>query len=232
MVIRDGVRTVKDTGFRGGKVMRSLKILGIVGFAAAMTGCVPDWARENETGLIMEIAEITTLAGGEGGTESSSLLSDVAFDDGGVINDNAVVLVNIYRKNPTVESTSALEHVRLESYQVRYFRTDGHSVEGVDVPHRITGPLSSLRFHTPTATGEIEVEAPIVIVRHTAKLEPPLINIAGARQALTTRTRLHPGQAFITAVAEITVFARQVTTGEPLSATGTVQVTFADFADE
>ena len=213
--------------------MRSLKLLGIVGFAAAMTGCVPDWARENETGLIMEIAEITTFQGGEsGGTEGAILLSDVAFDDGGVINDDAVVLVNVYRKNPTVSATSALEHVRLESYQVRYFRTDGHSVEGVDVPHRITGPLSSVRFHTPTETGEIEAEAVINIVRHTAKLEPPLINMAASRQALTTRTRLHPGQAFITAVAEITVYARQVTTGEPLSATGTVQVTFANFADE
>jgi hypothetical protein len=213
--------------------MKSLQLLGIFGLAATMAGCVPDWARENETGLIMEVAEITTFRGGEeGGTEGSILHSDVASDEGGVINDDAIVTVNLYRKNPNVAATSALEHVRLESYQVRYFRTDGHSVEGVDVPHRITGPLSSLRFHTPTETGEIEVEAPIVIVRHTAKLEPPLINIAGARQALTTRTRLHPGQAFITTVAEITIFARQVTTREPLSATGTVQVTFADFADE
>jgi hypothetical protein len=102
----------------------------------------------------------------------------------------------------------------------------------VDVPHRITGPLSSLRFHTPTETGEIEVEAPITIVRHQAKLEAPLINLAGILSNAAIDDFLLPGQGLITTVAEITIYARQVTTREPLSATGTVQVTFADFADQ
>jgi hypothetical protein len=35
----------------------------------------------------------------------------------------------------------------------------------------------------------------------------------------------------ITAIGEVTVYARQVTTGEPLSATAQFQVTFADFAE-
>ena len=210
--------------------MRSLKILGIVGFAAAMAGCVPDWARNNETGIIMEIAGITGFAGGQnGGTEGAILFSDVRTG-GTAFNDDAVVLVNIYRKNPTVSSTSALEHIRLESYQVRYFRTDGHSVEGVDVPHRITGALNSIRLHTPTDTGEIEAEAVITVVRQQAKLEAPLLNLVGFLPA-STRNFLVPGQGIITTVAEITVYARQVTTGEPLSATGRIQVTFADFGD-
>ena len=211
--------------------MRSLKILGIVGFAAAMTGCVPDWARENETGLIMEIAGIQAVAGGPtAGTAEPILRSDVSPD----FNDDAIVLVNVYRKNPTVEATSALEHVRLESYSVRYFRTDGHSVEGVDVPHRITGPLNSVRFHTPTETGEIEAEVAITIVRHQAKHEPPLASLIGVfgNPTGSEGAVIVPGQGLITTVAEITVYARQVTTGEPLSATGRLQVTFGDFADE
>ena len=202
--------------------MKSLLTLGVVGFAASMTACVPDWARENETGIIMEVAGITTFAGGQqGGTESDILMSDVLP----VFNDDAVVTCNIYRKNPGVSSTSALEHIRLESYQVRYFRSDGHSVEGIDVPHRITGPLNSVRLHTPTETAEVEADVVITIVRHQAKLEPPLIN-------LRATSLLLPGEGIITTVAEITIFARQVTTGEPLTATGRVQVTFADFADE
>jgi len=203
--------------------MRSLKILGIVGFAVAMTGCVPEWARENETGIIMEVAGITGFAGGEGGTEGNILFSNVRLP----INDDAVVVLNVYRKNPSVSATSALEHVRLESYQVRYFRSDGHSVEGVDVPHRITGPINSLRFHTPTDTGEIEVEAVVNIVRQTAKREPPLVNLIGVNTSPTAGRQ--PGEGYITAVAEITIFARQVTTGEPLTATGRLQVGFADF---
>lgn len=208
--------------------MRSLQILGIVGFAAAMTGCVPDWARDNETGIFMEIAGITGEPGVPGIEPGDVLHSDVTP----VFNDDAIVTVNVYRKNPTVGSTSALEHVRLESYQVRYFRTDGHSVEGVDVPHRITGPLNSLRFHTPTDTGEIEVDALVTVVRHQAKLEPPLINLVDFLISDTTGTLLLSGQGIITAVAEITIYARQVTTGEPLSATGRFQVTFANFENE
>ena len=211
--------------------MKSLQILGIVGFAACMTGCVPDWADENETGLLMEIAGISGLAGGEsGGAEGNILMSDVVTE-GTAFNDDALVVVNIYRKNPTVTATSALEHVRLESYQVRYFRTDGQNVEGVDVPHRITGALNSLRFHTPTAEGEIAVDAIITIVRQQAKLEPPLLNLRGGTVS-NAGNFLVPGQAIITTVAEITIFARQITTGEALSASGRFQVTFADFGDE
>src|SRR5688572_12210253 len=208
--------------------MKSLKMLGIVGFAVAMTGCVPDWARENETGILMEIAGITGFAGGEAeGTEGDILFSDVSQR----INDDAVVTVNVYRKNPTVTATSPLEHVRLESYQVRYLRTDGRNVEGVDVPHRITGALNALRFHTPTDTGEIAIEAPINVVRHVAKREPPLIHLIGILPT-TTGTFSLGGEGILTTVAEITVYARQVTTGEALSATGRFQVTFADFVDE
>lgn len=214
-------------GFGGGKVMRSVKMALILGGVTMMAGCVPDWARENETGLLMEISNISTTAGGQGGSEGVILLSDVSPD----FNDDATVTVNIYRKNPTVTSTSALEHVRLESYAVRYFRTDGHNVEGVDVPNRITGALNSVRLHTPTETGEIEAAALVTIVRQQAKHESPLVNLVGNHVVATTDMLIVPGQFIVTTIAEITIYARQVTTGEPLSATGRVQVTFADFAN-
>ena len=207
--------------------MKSLKMLGVVGLAVSMVGCVPDWARENETGILMEIAGIEGRPGVEGIDDGAILISDVTP----VFNDDALVTVNVYRKNPTVSATSALEHVRLESYQVRFFRSDGHNVEGVDVPHRITGPLNSVRFHTPTDTGEAEVEAVITVVRHQAKEEPPLVNLRSFLISSTTGLPLQSGQGIITTIAEITVYARQVTTGEPLSATGRFQVTFANFAN-
>ena len=207
--------------------MKSLKMLGIVGLAVSMVGCVPDWARENETGILMEIAGIEGRPGVEGIDDGSILMSDVTP----VFNDDALVTVNVYRKNPTVSATSPLEHVRLESYQVRFLRSDGHNVEGVDVPHRITGPLTSVRFHPPTDTGEVEAEVVITVVRHQAKVEPPLINLRDFLVSSTTGLPLLSGQGIITTIAEITVYARQVTTGEPLSATGRFQVTFANFAN-
>jgi hypothetical protein len=201
--------------------MKSLKIAGALGILTLMAGCVPDWARENETGIIMEIASIQPAEAG--GTLRSDVLPD--------INDDAIVTVNVYRKNPSVTETSPLEHVRLESYSVRYFRTDGHSVEGLDVPHRITGALGAIRFHTPTSTGEIQLDAVITLVRQQAKHESPLAQLVGVVPSITG-SLIVPGQGIITTIAEVTVYARQVTTGEPLSATGTVEVQFADFADE
>ncbi len=210
--------------------MRALKVAGVLGLVAVTAGCVPDWARENETGMIMEVAGITGVAGGEaqGGTSGDILFSDVSA----WINDDAVVVVNLYRKNPTVASTSALEHVRLESYQVRYLRSDGRNIEGLDVPHRITGALNSLRFHTPTDTAEVEIEAVINAVRHTAKREPPLINLIDSDLTPRTRGPVLTGEGIITTTAEITVYARQITTGEALQATGRFQVVFADFVDQ
>jgi hypothetical protein len=207
-----------------------MRFLGVVALAAISFGCVPEWARDNETGIIMEVAAIAGVRGGSqgGGTEASILYSDVSA----WINDDAVVTVNVYRKNPTVESTSALEHVRLESYQVRYFRSDGRNVEGLDVPHRITGALDAQRFHTPTATNEIELDTDINVVRHTAKREPPLINLIDSDLAPRTRGPFLTGEGIIATVAEITIYARQVTTGEPLTASGRFQVVFSDFVDE
>ena len=207
--------------------MRCLQA-AVVGVAVASFGCTPDWARENETGLMMEVQDIVTFAGGESsGTEGEILNSDV----NPVFNDDAVVTVQLFRKNPTVGGSTPLEDVRLDAYQVRYFRTDGHSVEGVDVPYRITGALNTTILHAPDAVNESTAEIAITLVRHQAKLEPPLINLVGISIG-TTGSPILRGAGIITTVAEITVYGRQVSTGHALSAIGRVQVTFADFADE
>jgi hypothetical protein len=226
MVIRATARAVKGDGFRGGKVMKPLQILGVVAFAAVMTGCVPDWATENETGLLLEITRITGSPGGAG-PAGDILLSDVTP----VFNDQALVSVQLFRTNPTVLESTPLEDVRLESYQVRYFRTDGHNIEGEDVPHRITGPLNSVYLHAPVGIGEALATVVIDVVRHQAKEEPPLVNLRGFLIDRGTGIFLSSGQGIITTVCEITVFARQVTTGEALTATGRFQVTFANFAN-
>ena len=212
--------------------MKSLKVLGLAAVVVASASCVPNWARNNETGLIMEVARIEGVRGGTqgGGQGAAILFSDVSVG-GATINDDAIVTVNVYRKNPNVTSTSALEHVRLESYQVQFFRSDGRNVEGLDVPYRITGPLNSVRFHTPTGTDEVELEADLVVVRQTAKRDPPLVNLRDTTSAGQARGRI-AGEGIIFTTAEITIYARQVTTGEPLQATGHLQVAFSDWIDE
>lgn len=205
--------------------MRAWALRGaVVSVGLAMVGCVPDWAQQNSSPYIMEIASITKADG------SLPILSDVSFP---VINDEANVVVNIFRKNNnTGLGTSPVEHIYLERYEVRYFRTDGRNQEGVDVPFRITGPLGNVRFHTPGpgGAGEVEADILITIVRHQAKSEPPLRNLEGGVRGDTNVFQL-PGAFVLTTVAEITIHGRTLQ-GDALVAVGRQQVTFADFPDE
>jgi hypothetical protein len=211
------------------KVMNALKMLGVAGLALSLAGCVPNWARENETGLLMTVADVTGIEGGEGGSgqEGAVLFSDVSS----LFNDDARVTVQLFRKNPDVSFTGPLEAVRLESYQVRYLRSDGRNVEGLDVPNRVTGSLNSVVIPSPSGSDVNEVDLVVNIVRHQAKLESPLRNLVGVFLS-PTRSIIFASEGVITTSAEITIFGRQVTTGEVLRATGRLQVTFADFADE
>jgi hypothetical protein len=209
---------------------KSMKRAAAFMVAAAMAlssgGCVPEWAQQNSSPYIMEIASITNADG------ALPITSDVNnAETGGFENDNAIVTVNLFRKNNNADlATTAVEHVYLERYEVRYFRTDGHNTEGQDVPYRVTGPMGNLRFHTVAAGEEVEAEAIITIVRHQAKLEPPLRNLRIPR-AGDSGSVLVPQQAIFTAIAEITIHGRTVQ-GDALQAVGRVPVTFGDFADE
>ena len=210
--------------------MKSLKMLGIVSVMAITAGCTPEWARENETNLLMTVSEIAGFAGGEGdGQEANILLSDVSD----TFNDDARISITVIRKNPTVNNTSPLEGVRLESYQVQYFRSDGRNVEGVDVPFRITGSLSSTLILPPVADGFSTADVFVTLVRHQAKQEPPLRNLIGIfLLPASSGNLIFPSEGIVTTTAEVTIYGRQITTGEVLRAFGRMQVTFADFADD
>jgi hypothetical protein len=187
--------------------------------AAVSVSCVPDWATSNSSPFILEIESINSGA---------AVLSDVLEGtppNTTVVNDDVNVIVNAFRKNNNPGlGTSPVEHIFLERYEVRYFRSDGRNTEGVDVPYRITGPVGSVRFHTPGpgGGGEVAGTLSITIVRHQAKLEPPLLNL---RQR--TGEQL-PGAGVITTIAEVTIHGRTLQ-GDGLQAVGRVQVTFADF---
>ena len=125
-----------------------MKALYVVAIGClALTGCTPDFAEENNSGVLIRIADITGISAT--GPDGDVLFSDVS--DG--FNDDAQVLVEIFRKNPTVGGSTPLEDVVLDRYEVQYFRTDGRNTEGVDVPYRITGPLAGT-LHTPAAIDE------------------------------------------------------------------------------
>lgn len=182
--------------------------------------CTPQWAKDNDSDLIMRVSEVVTHSGS--GKDGAILNSDI----GDTFNDDAILTVELFRKNPTAVSVP-VEDVLLESYQVRYFRTDGLAQEGVDVPFRFTGPLHT-RIHSPSAIAETTADVVVNIVRHQAKQEPPLLNFT--RLQSDNGVILFPGQGIVTMIAEVTIYGR-TSNDRTLTATTQVQVNFADFAD-
>lgn len=143
--------------------------------------------------------------------EGSPLLSDVRGEGGVIVNCQITLALSARPKNPT-GPVGIAEDVRIMRYNVSYRRSDGRGVQGVDVPYSISGNVTTLVPAGGSGTTDLVVD----LVRHQAKLEPPLSNIVGVQ--------------VVTMFADITV-SGQTVSQKNVSASGSAQVTFADFAD-
>ncbi len=179
----------------------------------ASVSCGGELLRTGRAPVYLVVANMAAQAGG--GTNTAFLLSDVQVISDGVasfFNDNAVATLRVVAKNPSVATTD-MNAVTLTRYRVVFLRTDGRNTPGVDVPYGFDGGLGV----TISAGGQADVA--IELVRHQAKLEPPLRSLRGVG-----------GLGFISAIAEITFFGRDQN-GNEVSVTGRLDVQFGDFAD-
>lgn len=190
---------------------------------SSAAGCGGELLRTGRAPMYLVVSRVTAQAQGEG-EETSFLQSDVqvlvettingqTFHVPTVFNDNATVFLRVEQKN-TQFPTVALNAVTMTRYRVVYRRTDGRNTPGVDVPHPFDGATSTTI--SPGEEGGVSFE----IVRHQAKLEPPLKNLVG-----------FGGLGFISAIAEITLWGRDQN-GNEVVATASIDVHFADFGDE
>jgi hypothetical protein len=205
----------------GRRVMRAKAIVMVIGLAAlAGSACVPDWAKRGETPTVLLM---TTVNSG------NPLTSDVRFSNGVVCPDFILLRVENHGRNPNGPSTGFRGDMTIERYEVRYFRSDGRNVEGVDVPYRITGNLAQEIQEESAATVNLEV------VRRQAKLEPPLSNLRGPQGAAGGVDLLNGNGAplanVITTFAEITLWARSTILRTTNSVSARVQIDFGDFND-
>jgi hypothetical protein len=174
--------------------------------ALALSSCTADYATDSNAPVLLIIASIN------GG---SVMRSDVLIG-GGICPDTVAVDVANRSKNPNAPVPVIPMHLLLNRYEVRYFRSDGRSTQGVDVPYSISGPLAHEVDVALSGTASVSVE----VVRYQAKLEPPLMQLQnGGGQALV-----------VSMFAEITIFGQTVA-GQVAKATGTMQIDFGDFAD-
>jgi hypothetical protein len=182
------------------------KTLFTVAGALVMTGCTPDWASNGESPMVLLLTDINA---------GSPISSDVRISSGTVCPDLVPVRIENHFKNPLVDNTGYRGDIVIERYEVRYIRSDGRDVEGVDVPFRITGSVAQEIIAPGAATLQVEV------VRRQAKVEAPLANLRGGG-----------GPAVVTMFAEVTLHARSTIGQTTNPARGRLQIDFADYVDD
>lgn len=134
-----------------------------------------------------------------------------------IYSDTGRATLRLVLKNPGSATSplgpSALNEVTLSRYHVAFRRADGRNTPGVDVPHAFDGAVTV----TIPATGS--GAAVFAVVRHQAKMEPPLsaLQRGGAANMIST-------------IAEVTFYGRDQA-GNEISVTGLLSVNFGDFGD-
>ena len=182
--------------------------------AAASAGC-GDVVREGRSPSYLVIAKIFAASGATPDERSDELSSDVVTK-GGVIEDLGIATMRLALKDigqpgsPTSPTTN--NYITVTRYHVAFRRSDGRHTPGVDVPYAFDGAGTLTVTDADTTTS-------FVLVRIQAKLEPPLKNL-----------RDSGGSAAISTIADVTFYGRDQV-GNDVSATGSISVNFADWAD-
>lgn len=197
-------------------------VLGIALLAVACTQ-VEDKTR---SGSLLVVESVQGEPGGQGGESGDVLLSDVCDNADDlpqdpefctVFNDNATVgFSNEYLQigpGSGAGAPSFLNDIIVDQYRVDYLRPNNRNTPGIDVPFPIDGKMNA-RIDV-NAIGS----ASIVVVRHEAKREPPLSELAFGF-----------GEGVITATAQMQFFGSDIA-GHAVSALGYLEIQFANYGE-
>ena len=206
-------------------ITRLLAFAALVGTA---TSC-GDVVRTGRSPVMLVINSLAaTPGGGHGaGVFTTNLLSDVvvlvtqplpcsqASPCPTIFNDLGQLTLSLALKDigsatapltPTTNNAVTLNRIHIE-----YIRADGRNTPGVDVPYAFDGAVTG----TVPASGKLQVG--FEIVRHVAKAESPLAQLATDRGIITT-------------ICRVTIYGKDQV-GNDISATGQMQVDFGNFSD-
>jgi hypothetical protein len=195
------------------RALRMARGAALVLLAAAATSC-GDMQREGTASSFLIVNALEAAPGSDPTKFSGSLSSDVETEKS-VFADVGRVSLSLGMKDPgTATSPTAptsANFITLTQYHVRYIRSDGRQMEGVDVPYAFDGGIS-------LTVKDGDIQGAFTIVRQIAKNEAPL-------RALTTNGLI------ISTVAEVTFYGHDQT-GRDVSAVARISIDFANFADK
>ena len=180
-----------------------VRLLAAMAAALALSSC----SEMTRSGQASSYLVMTSLTGGP--QNDTTVESDVVSDTGSIFTDTGTAQLTLQMKdvlnNPTPNNS-----ITVTQYRVEYVRSDGHNIQGVDVPFAFTSGVSA----TISGAGSVG----FTLVRIQAKEEAPL-------KAL----RNGGGANAISVVARVTFYGHDQT-GREVSVSGNLDVTFADWA--
>jgi len=174
---------------------------------------------------LLSVNQIVGQPGSEGEEEGNPLLSDTCDNPStepqdpefcSVFNDNAsVTFQNDYLQVGTGIGISPtfLNDIMVTQYRIDYFRGNNRNTPGVDVPFGIDGTMNTRVPADGTLTDTI------LVVRHTAKREPPLAELD-----------IGSSELVLTAQAQMKFFGADIS-GHTVSATGFLEIHFANYGE-
>jgi hypothetical protein len=130
--------------------------------------------------------------------------------------DPGLVSFTLGLKDPgTTESPTKptpTNFITITRYHVDYIRSDGHNVQGTDVPFSFDGAATA-------TVSDVGGSISITLVRVQAKEEAPLAALIGGGGAVSIST-----------IARVTIYGTDQT-GKAVSVTGDISVNFSDWGD-
>lgn len=210
---------------RGGRFIPAL-VLALLGPGCIDSGTSDDNA-SNTSVIIVSMqgakGEATTASGADLFSDVCTVPTGAPPDACSVFNDNGIVEMQAFRKDQGALS-SFENNVVFERYRVTYIRSDGRNVPGVNVPYPWDGVANFTVF-----VDSASVVRPFIVVRHQAKVEPPLVQLKQLQ--VTPGSTLGGGGALVLSViAQVDFYGHDVA-GRTVKVTGYLNIVFANFAD-
>jgi hypothetical protein len=201
-----------------------MRLLGLFAVLVASASC-GSALRESQSPVLLVVDSLQAAPSGgrNANTFGSILLSDVVVmlttpapcsatnPCPTYYNDLGQMTVSMTAKNVNIAPT-ANNQVTLTRYHVDFVRADGRNTQGVDVPYSFDGAVTA----TIPAGGSAAVG--FELVRHSAKLEAPLVQLANNLN-------------FIYTLARVTLYGHDAV-GNDISVSGSLSVQFGNFADQ
>ena len=199
---------------------KSCIALGIFG-SLASAGC-GDLATQGRSPVQLQIMGLEAASGATPEEFGVALHSDVITNVERTVNGEQVTIATIFNDNGSADfalvmkdqgspaSPAPLNAVTITRYRVVYRRTDGHNIQGVDVPFAFDSAVTITIGGDGGSTG-------FQLVRTSAKQEAPLRALVNNPDIIST-------------IADVTFYGRDQA-GNDISATGSIGVDFGNFGD-